>query len=818
MKRTTLIAVLTALAGPAAAQQPPISPEQVRTQLQQPGAAQSLRDRIQQSGLTPEQIRARLQSSGYASNLLDQFLEQGAVGDSTPPGADQLAAITALGLAPTASTKPVVGTPEGAPGTGRPAVLQRSRYFGVDVFRRSTTQFLPLFTGPVPPEYRLGPGDVPVLILTGDVERAQPLPITREGFVLIPQVGQVYLANQTLDQAKQILFDRLRRVYSSLGRGPDAGTRMDLSVSNVRAVTVFTVGEVAQPGAYQISALGSALTALYAAGGITDQGDLRRVQVRRRSGSVVILDAYAYLLRGDTRNDVRLEDGDVIFVPGKSRRVVVAGAVGREAIYDVDSTETLTQVISNAGGLNPEANSARITIHRIIPAAERVAGGPERRVVTVPLTAVAGQTAPVVPGVPVVDGDSITVDAIGGESNGFVTVRGNVRLTGPVGFSAGLTLSQLVAQAGGLDALTFAGRAHIERLDPVDSTRSIIAVPLPAAGDAAWPNDPQLREFDVVTIYGRGDMREPMTVRVSGLVVDPGERPYREGMTLRDLLLQANGFRSGAWLDTVEIARLPQDRGRGQLAQIIRVPIDSTYIFDRDSSGRAFSPRGIGFRAGGAAEFLIEPFDNVTVFRQPGFELQQRIVITGQVRFPGTYALTERRERISDLIRRAGGLTEQAFADGVRFYRRQGDVGRIDVDLPRALRRPGDRNDLLLQTADSIDVPVFQPSVRVFGAVNSPGSVLWVNGRDIDYYIGAAGGLAANADNGAASARLANGRVETRGKGFLFFGGSAPKPGPGGEVFVPVEPERPYQDRTALYAALASIIASTATILVSLTR
>src|SRR5207244_746311 len=183
-----------------------------------------------------------------------------------------------------------------------------------DAFRRTTTQFLPLLSGPVPPDYKLGAGDVLVLILTGDVELAYTLQVTREGFVLIPQVGQLFVSNLTLDQLRDLLYARLGRVYSGVRRSPRSTTRFDISVANVRANQAYVVGEVAQPGAYQISSLGTVLTALYAAGGVTERAKLRGVEVRRLGKVVATFDLYDYLLRGDTRSDLRLETGDVIFV------------------------------------------------------------------------------------------------------------------------------------------------------------------------------------------------------------------------------------------------------------------------------------------------------------------------------------------------------------------------------------------------------------------------------------------------------------------------------------------------------------------------
>jgi protein involved in polysaccharide export with SLBB domain len=344
-----------------------------QTLLQNPGLADSIRMRLQSSGLTADQIRARLEASGYPATLLDAYLGSRAGGQPTAtPVATELAAIEALGL-------PAIRLPGDSlrADTGMIAVRgarSQSLVFGVDALRRSTTQFLPLLSGPVPADYKVGPGDVLVLILTGDVELAYTLPMTREGFILIPQVGQVFASQLTLDQLREVLYSRLGRVYSGVRRGPTATTRFDLSVAKVRANQVYVIGEVSQPGAYQISSLGTVLTALYAAGGVTERGNTRHIDVRRLGRPVAMFDLYDYLIRGDTRSDIRLETGDVVFVPVHGTRVQVTGAVRRPAIYELGSGETLLDLVRVAGGFRPDAEFRRVAIHRILPAPDRWPG------------------------------------------------------------------------------------------------------------------------------------------------------------------------------------------------------------------------------------------------------------------------------------------------------------------------------------------------------------------------------------------------------------------------------------------------------------
>jgi protein involved in polysaccharide export with SLBB domain len=329
-----------------------------------------------------------------------------------------------------------------------------------------------------------------------------------------------------------------------------------------------------------------------------------------------------------------------------------------------------------------------------------------------------------------------------------------------------------------------------------DSASSRVAVPLVALADG-----------DSVVVDSVPPLKDGFYVAIAGAVNKPGMYPWRPGMTLRDLMLLARGPRVGAYLNEAEVARLPADRSQGQLAQTVRVPMDSTYLFDRDSMGRYVGPPGLPVPRSGAPEVTLLPYDNVLILKQPDFNLQRTVVVTGEVRFPGTYSLIAKTDRLVDVINRAGGLTPQAYTDGIRFVRSVDYVGRINVQLDKALRDTTSRYNILLQPGDSIQIPEYQPSVKVTGAVNSPGSVLWERGRDLDYYLSAAGGPSYRADKGRTSVRYANGEVRTRHK-TLFFS-SDPTPHPGSEVFVPVRDTTQHTNYVALIGGIAQIVGST---------
>jgi len=323
-----------------------------------------------------------------------------------------------------------------------------------------------------------------------------------------------------------------------------------------------------------------------------------------------------------------------------------------------------------------------------------------------------------------------------------------------------------------------------------------------------------LENGDSVVVDSIAPLDSSYFVVITGAVNKAGRFPWRDGMTLRDLLRVAGGAKVGAYLKEAEIAHMPADRSKGQMAETVRVPLDSTYLLGRDVTGAYLGPPGLAFPGSGAPDVPLRPYDNVLVLRQPEFELPRTVHVVGQVQFPGTYTLVSGKERLADVIDRAGGLTPIAYAGGLRFVRVTGNAGRINVDLPRALKQRDSRANLILQSGDSIFVPEFKASVQVAGAVNAPGSVLWEAGKSLNYYLNAAGGPNWRADKGKVSVRYADGRVRTRHRSLVLFR-SDPTPGPGSEVLVPVRDTLAKgTDVLSVLGTLSQVIAATATLII----
>jgi len=839
-------------AGPLAAQVPSplpqrpsgVTDQQMQQAIQQRGLGDQIRQRIQESGMTPDQVRARLRSAGYPENLVDQYLGPTTPGQaSPPPSLDVLRAASLLGLGDFAVSADSllrresvafsrsdtllldslgfqVGTDSiptrrdslGVVRLDSAAVvrlaeqLRRPHLFGLDVFRRVTTQFNPLASGPVDQDYRLGPGDELVLIVTGGVEVAYQLPVTRDGFVVIPQVGQLYVANLTLTALTDVLYGRLGQVYSGVRRGPDARTRFHVSVSRIRTIQIYVTGEVARPGAYSASALATVMHALYQAGGPSERGDFRAVRVLRGGRAVQTVDLYDYLLFGNTRDDIRLEQGDVVFIPPRSRRVSITGNVGRPALYDLAAGQGLRELIQMAGGLLPDAYTGRVQVERILPPERREAGGRDRTVLDVDLGEVVGRDAPPVSLEP---DDKVTVFAVTRPVRNLVTIRGDVWHPGVYELQPGMLVSGLVAAAGGLKPDAYAERAHIVRLE-ADSTRRLVAVDLRAAVDSLRDRgtpttaDLALREFDELTVYSRTSFRPARQIAIYGAVQRPGVYDFRDSMHLRDVVMIAGGLRDEAYLLEAEISRLPESgRGPAVLTTVLKVPLDSSYVLDpsgylrRETSARADEP-------------VLQPYDNVFIRRVPGWEFQRNVVLSGQVRFPGRYSLARRDERLQDLIVRAGGLTDNAYVRGAVFVRTEGHAGRIGIDLERVQREPSFRDNIVLVAGDSLYLPEYQPIVTVDGAVNSPVAVAYVPGSGTRYYINRAGGYSRWADKGHTYVTQPNGSVWR----------ASARPEPGARIVVPEIPpsERRQTDWGQVLSSAASVLTSALTIILVVQR
>ena len=693
-----------------------------------------VRQQLLQSGLSEQQIRLRIRAAGLPADIFDGYYPSDPTDAAIGFDGNAINALEALGIsAETADGLELVPVTAGMqPGADRQQILVNGLpIFGLDVFTRASSQFQPLLSGPVPDDYLVGPGDQLVLMVTGEIELARELVVSREGFLLVPDVGRIPVANLTMADLRILLRARLANSYSGITRGT---VFVDVTITQLRTIQIYVTGEVAQAGAYQLASVATVTNALYAAGGPTELGSLREIKVQRRSGEEVSLDLYPYLLDGDVSGDVILRQGDVVFVPLRGRRVKLYGSVVRPAHYELDADNDLSDILDASGGFAPAANRQRITIHRVVRPSERGPGSSDRIAIDLGLTPSRDPSEPghiggvIIPPIGLQDGDSIVVDEV-------------------------------------------------------------------------------------------QDLRDSYYVSITGMVAAPDTLPWREGMTIRDLLLMARGPIVGADLREAQVSRLPDDRGLGELADALLVPLDSSYISQsqRAPDGRYVGPPGVPFPPEGSSpEFILQPYDQVLILRQPEFEMPQSVQITGEVSVPGEYTLLTKNDRVTDLIGRANGLLDTAYPEGAQFFRQQDALGRINVDFLTLQDDPSDQANLLLQPGDSLHIPEYSPTVVVLGAVNSAVAVLYREGENFDYYLANAGGYRNDADKGRVSVRYANGLARTP-SSFLFWT-SYPTPGPGSVVSVPARDPGNRFDTIGLITNLVGILGSLTTVIVVLTR
>ena len=742
-------------------------------------------NRLADSGLSRAEVRSQLTGMGLNPSIADAYFDR-IEGTATGPleqNADFLQALAQMGVfAGLAGFEPgdTIDSARDSLALALDSIPESVlTVFGRSVFGSATTEFQPVVTGPVDPDYPLGPGDQLQLILTGDVELALPLEVTREGFIVIPDVGPIFVNGLTLGDLTEVLYGRLGAVYSGVGRGSDATTTFLLALGRLRSNLVLIVGDVSLPGGYQVSSAATVFNALYRAGGPGERGSMRSIEVRRASRLAGEVDLYDYLIRGDAVDDIRLEQGDRIFVPIVGPQVAIEGWVRRPAIYELKPGEQLRDLIAFAGGPLPEAYLRRIQVDRIVPSAERTPER-ERLLLDVDLETMADDED-----FELLDGDRVTVLGIGDRRDNQVVIEGYVEKPGLFELVPNMTLSDVITRAGGLLPDAFDVVAHLVRLEETDSTYVLERVSLDANGRPV--PDVLLRELDRVVIYGRSELRTDAFVSIGGEVKNPGVFPLNVGMTGEDLLLAAGGFTERADPLTAQLVRRQSGLVLGE-----KVAVSRDIVFD-PSLPSAFDlildgtvPEAGPERGEPARDLELRDGDRVFVRRLQGLRDEGDVIISGEVLYPGPYALEQRGETVSSLIVRAGGLTPDAYIDGARLVRDELPLG---LDLEAALSEGGSGQDLLLFPGDSLDVPQYDGTVRIIGAVGFQSRTRWRDGMSLSDYLNQAGGVVENGDRNRAVVTYAN-QERQRSSKFLFIFRNDPRIEPGSTITVPFKEQR----------------------------
>jgi protein involved in polysaccharide export with SLBB domain len=730
------------------------------------------------SSHSPEEIAERLAAQGIPPERVQQMMaemsaaqaERVSEGESAPaphPPEDRIIAA------------PVIPDSAQVPAS---AMLP----FGYSLFESSPDSYRQPAYGPVDPNYPLGPGDQIVLDVWGDTVFRIERELDREGGVNLPDVGRVVLAGLTLDRVRETLRRRLAAVYSGMGEDDERSTtHLSVTLGNLRLIRTFVVGRAKRPGGYDLSAASTVFHALFFAGGPTLLGSMRDIRLIRQGKEIAKLDVYEYLRSGTRKGDVRLENDDTIFIPPTGPRVTMQGQVREPGIYELLPGDTIESLVSMSGGFTERAFPGRIQVQRILSYEEQKTTREDRKVLDLGYEE-GGK------GQRLQDGDLVTVFEIADRLKNYVTVQGEVRRPGTYELAPGQDLAKILEQAGGLLETAFLDRAEIVRTYE-DERREQISVDLRPfrGGSSGTATSFALQPRDEIRVYSIWMLRDPQKVSVHGSVRSPGSFELRENMTLRDLLLQAGGLQEYAYDEEVEISRVNlADPGAKQSAQIIRVPLGKDYL------------------TGESGDLLLQPYDNVFVREEPNFELQQNVQVTGEVRFPGAYTLTNARERLSSVIARAGGLKDTAFPDGFTLIRNRDEVGRIALNLSKALEDPQSNDNLVLFGGDSLHVPEEPKTVKIKGEIGYPTSLLHVPGWSIGDYVAMAGGTTEKADKGQIRVIYSTGAA-ARVKKFWFD----PDVRPGSTIVVPAKPDEQGVDWGSVFRDTTSILASLATVI-----
>ena len=683
-----------------------------------------------------------------------------------------------------------------------------SQIFGHDVFTNRNLTFEPSINLATPVDYRLGPGDEVIIDVWGASENTIRQSISPEGTIQVSGLGPVQLSGMTVKDANAYLQREFSKIYSGIS-GSEPTSQIKLTLGDIRTIQINIMGEVAVPGTYTLSSFSSVFHALYRAGGVNKIGSLRSIKVVRNGKTIADLDVYDYLMKGKMKDDIRLQEGDVIIVNPYESLVRIAGKVKRPMFYEMKPTETVATILNYAGGFTGDAYKKAVRIIRKSGREHQVYNVDEMDYSVFRLD----------------DGDSISVDAVLKRFENRVEIRGAVYRSGLYELSGTVnTVKQLIKKAEGLRGDAFLNRALLDR-ENEDLSHEVIAVDLGGLLKGTVADIP-LQKNDILYIPSIHDLKEEETISIHGEVANPGTFLFSKNMTIEDLLVQSGGLLEAAATTKVDITRRIKDPKSTSFSSVL----GKTYSFDIKD----------GLVVGGEGDFHLEPFDEVYVRKSPAYRKQQNVVVAGEVLFGGNYALVKKNERLSDLISKAGGITPDAYVKGARLIRkmteeeqrRQTDAVRmarmgegkdsisveklnisdtytVGINLEKAISNPGSDFDLVLREGDVLFIPEYINTVKISGAVMYPNTVLYKRGESLRYYINQAGGYGNLAKKKKAYVVYMNGtvsRLKSRDKKAIE---------PGCEIIVPSKEEKKRMS-TAEILGMGSTTASIAAMIATM--
>lgn len=676
----------------------------------------------------------------------------------------------------------------------------KKRVFGRDIFNNKELSFEPNMNIATPQRYVLGPGDNVIIDVYGASQKTFNVVVSPDGEVTIEDFGPIKVSGLTVEQANAKVRSLLGARYSS--------SKTKLTVGQTKTMMVNVMGEVKVPGTYTLSAFATVFHALYMAGGINDLGTLRNIKVYRQNRLVTVVDIYDYILNGKLTGNIRLMDNDVIVVGPYDCLVTISGKVKRPMIYEMKKSESVGSIIKYAGGFTGDAYTKAVRLLRKTGREYSVFNIGEFDINSFHLA----------------DGDSIGVDSIINRYENMVEIKGAIFRPGMYNIGKDInSVRTLIEHAEGLTEEAFTNRAIIHRMKS-DRTLEVIAVDVKGIMDGSVADVP-LKKNDVLFIPTKSEMQTKRTITIHGEVNYPGMYVYADHETLEDFILQAGGLKDKASIIKVDVAR----RILNPKAITNDSVIAKTYTFALKE----------GFVIDGTPGFELQPFDEVYVRKSPGYSHQQNIQVEGNVMFAGTYTLSSKNERLSDIIKKAGGVTDLAYVPGARLERRitpderlrmqtvikmaqmqsgkkdsldmkkldLGDTYYVGIELDKALKKPGGDADLVLREFDRIIVPEYNGTVKISGDVMYPNTVAYEKGRKAGWYINQAGGWGNRAKKSHTYIVYMNGTVAKVGHNA--------KVRPGCEIIVPSKPESSGKSLTQ-WLSIGTSVASIATMIATM--
>lgn len=734
----------------------------------------AIQQKMQSEGISMSQIDQYAASQGIPQAKVDQFKARIVTFDQVPSAGTL--------HANSARTAPAVNTLTPA------NAAQPLQIFGSSVFKNANLSFEPNLRLATPQDYVLGPDDQLLIDIYGVSEVSFKPYVSPEGTIMIPNVGIVNVNGLTITQAKKLIIAKLSTVYRGI---PAGNTFVNIALGNIRSITVFVIGEIQSPGSYTIPSLATVYNALYQSGGPKESGSFRDIQLIRDNKIIATIDLYDFLVYGKQSN-LRLQDQDVIKVLPYKNRVTLTGEVKHPAIFEMKKGETLQDLIDFAGGFTENAYRESITGFRNTLT--------EKKVIDIDNKAYATfLTEP---------GDQYQVGKLLNRFENRVQISGAVYRPGVYALTPGMRIKDLILKADGLREDAFVNQAVIFRKNSMQLPEMRSFIPRAVMNDT---DNILLQRDDSIYIASVLNMHEKDSVYISGEVISPNTYAFADGMTLKDLLLLANGFNHKANIAEVEVYRQITDI-KTLNANVIKA---KTFKIKMDKN----------LDYGEAGTFKLKREDHVVVRSIFGAEDLKQVSVVGEVVAPGNYILTSKNQHISDLLNDAGGLTAYAYPSGAMLIRKprankstqilnnvaqktiehqQKDLrdslhqtapqellqepDMVAIDLQEIIKHPKSPDDLILEEGDVLSIPKRPETVSVTGEVLMPALIRFQKGKSLEYYIQHAGGFSSRALKSKSYVIYPNGSVDAT-SSFLGIK-SYPEVQAGARIVVPAKPER----------------------------